>query len=59
MGQNAAVYDLRDPKTKLAHLVNSDHGNVYAVKFETGQTTTNIPRPTTLTQEVFILFYFV
>ncbi len=54
MGQNAAVYDLRDPKTKLSHLVNSDHGNVYAVKFETGQTTTNIQRPTTLTQEVFI-----
>jgi WD40 repeat protein len=54
MGQNAAIYDLRDPKNKLAHLVNSDHGNVYSLKFETGQTTTtttNPQRPTTLTQE--------
>jgi hypothetical protein len=60
MGQNAAIYDLRDPKNKLAHLVNSDHGNVYSLKFETGQTTTttttNPQRPTTLTQEVFIDF---
>lgn len=54
MGQNAAVYDLRDPKTKLAHLINSEHGNVYSVKFEIGQTT-NIQRPTTLSQEVFII----
>jgi hypothetical protein len=60
MGQNASVYDLRDPKNKLAHLVNSDHGNVYSLRFETGQTTTtaNLQRPTTLTQEVFILIYF-
>ncbi len=67
MGQNAAIYDLRDPKNKLAHLVNSEHGNVYSLKFETGQTTTtttNLQRPTTLTQDVnfyflvFLLFYF-
>jgi hypothetical protein len=67
MGQNASVYDLRDPKNKLAHLVNSEHGNVYSLKFETGQTTTtttNLQRPTTLTQDVnfyflvFLLFYF-
>jgi len=58
MGQNASVYDLRDPKTKLSHLVNSDHGNVYSVRFETGQTTT-LQRPTTLTQEVFIQIYFL
>ncbi|CAF4747789.1 unnamed protein product, partial [Rotaria sp. Silwood1] len=50
MGQHASVYDLRDPKTKLSHLVNSEHGNVYSVKFETGQTI-NIQRPTTLLQE--------
>jgi hypothetical protein len=66
MGQNASVYDLRDPKNKLAHLVNSDHANVYSVRFETGQTTTTttttLPRPTTLTQEVFIflfIFYLI
>ncbi|CAF3855402.1 unnamed protein product [Adineta steineri] len=65
MGQSASVYDLRDPKTKLAHLVNSEHGNVYSVRFETAQsapttptTTTPTPtptstlqRPTTLSQE--------
>ncbi|CAF1209230.1 unnamed protein product [Rotaria sordida] len=50
MGQHASIYDLRDPKNKLSHLVNSEHGNVYSVKFETGQTT-NIQRPTTLLQE--------
>ncbi|CAF3042848.1 unnamed protein product [Rotaria socialis] len=50
MGQYASVYDLRDPKNKLAHLVNSEHGNVYSVKFDIGQTT-NIQRPTTLLQE--------
>ncbi|UJR34332.1 hypothetical protein I4U23_021735 [Adineta vaga] len=50
MGQNAAVYDLRDPKNKLAHLVNSDHGNVYSVRFETSQTST-LQRPTTISQE--------
>ncbi len=58
MGQNASVYDLRDPKTKLAHLVNSDHGNVYSLKFETGQTT-NLQRPTTLTQDVYFLFFIL
>jgi hypothetical protein len=56
MGQNASVYDLRDTKNKLAHLVNSEHGNVYSLKFETGQTTTttttNLQRPTTITQDV-------
>ncbi|CAF1342154.1 unnamed protein product [Rotaria sp. Silwood1] len=31
-------------------MVNSEHGNVYSVKFETGQTI-NIQRPTTLLQE--------
>jgi len=58
MGQNASVYDLRDPKNKLAHLVNSDHGNVYSLKFETGQTT-NLQRPTTLTQDVYFLFFIL
>ena len=51
MGQHAAIYDLRDPKTKLAHLINKEHGNVYSIKFETGQTT-NISKSTTLIQEV-------
>ncbi|CAF1382638.1 unnamed protein product [Adineta ricciae] len=50
MGQNASVYDLRDPKNKLAHLVNADHGNVYSVRFETSQSST-LQRPTTLSQE--------
>jgi len=61
MGQNAAVYDLRDPKNKLAHLVNSEHANVYSVRFEMGQTTitNNIQRPATLTQEVNIHFIFL
>jgi WD40 repeat protein len=54
MGQNASVYDLRDPKTRLAHLVHSDHGNVYSVRFETNQSV-SLPRPTTLTQEVLII----
>ena len=49
MGQNASVFDLRDPKKKLAHLINEDHGNVYSVRFETKQI--NIQRPTTLLQE--------
>ena len=43
MGQNASVYDLRDPKTKLSHLVNSNHGNVYSLKFETS---VNTPKST-------------
>ena len=62
MGQNAAIYDLRDPKNKLAHLVNSEHGNVYSLRFETGQTTTTPPtnpqRPTTLPQEVWYNFHW-
>jgi WD40 repeat protein len=59
MGQNASVYDLRDPKTKIAHLVNSDHKNVYSVRFDMGQSTT-LQRPTTLTQEVSLyLNYFI
>lgn len=58
MGQNASIYDLRDTKNKLAHLVNSDHGNVYSLKFETEQTTTtNLQRPTTLSQEVNIYLF--
>ncbi len=55
MGQNASVYDLRDPKNKLAHLVNSEHGNVYSVRFDIGQST----KPTTVTQEVLVLFFFI
>jgi hypothetical protein len=60
MGQNASVFDLRDPKKKLAQLVNEDHGNVYSVRFETKQSTapSSIQRPTTLTQEVYYLFIF-
>lgn len=54
MGQCASVYDLRDPKNKLAHLVNSEHGNVYSVRFDIGQSI----RPTTVTQEVLVLSYF-
>jgi len=53
MGQHASIYDLRDPKTKLAHLVNSDHANVYSIKFETNSFhQQQIQRPTTLTQDV-------
>ena len=58
MGQNASVYDLRDPKNKLAHLVNADHGNVYSVRFETSQSST-LQRPTTLSQEVRNTFSFL
>ena len=51
MGQHASVYDLRDPKKKLAQFVHGDHNNVYSVRFEmspaTSQTRTN-----TSTQDV-------
>jgi hypothetical protein len=56
MGQNAAVYDLRDPKQKLAHLVNAEHGNVYSVRFDLGPnpaaSNAAAARPTTLAHEV-------
>lgn len=51
MGQNASVYDLRDPKQKLSHLVHSEHPNVYSVRFDYPQTTfssSTLPRPTSL-----------
>lgn len=60
MGQHASIYDLRDPKTKLAHLVNSDHGNVYSIKFEINSfNQQQIQRPTTLTQDVRIYLSFL
>lgn len=50
MGQHASVYDLRDPKKKLAQFVHGDHNNVYSVRFEMSAAASQ-PRVNTSIQE--------